>query len=223
MGEMEIRRELPEDFAKTEAMTREAFWNQYCPGCVEHYLVYLLRACPAFLPELDFVALVDGEVVGNVMGVKGVIQCDCGTRQEVVTVGPLSVAPEWQRQGIGAKLLACLKRDAGEMGFPALLLCGDPAYYQKQGFLPAEGFGIRTEEDEYAAALQACELFEGALQDSAGRYCENPAYFVRESDAMEFDRQFPEKERRSDTPGQRRFQEVVKMRRKAGDILYNQP
>ncbi len=40
---------------------------------------------------------------------------------------------------------------------------------------------------------------------------------------MEFDRQFPEKERRSDTPGQRRFQEVVKMRRKAGDILYNQP
>lgn len=212
---IEIRREWPEAFLTVDALTREAFWNQYAPGCVEHYLVHCLRKCPAFLAELDFVAVVDDRIVGNVMAVKGVVQCDSGERRTVVTVGPLSVAPKWQGKGIGGRLIAHLRREAAELGFGALFLCGDPEYYRKHGFVPAEQFGIRTAENEYAAALQVCVLSEGALDGAAGRYLEDGIYAVDEAKALEFDRLFPEKQKLSGTPGQLRFQEVVKMRRKA--------
>ena len=213
--EIEIRREWPEAFLTVDALTREAFWNQYAPGCVEHYLAHCLRKCSAFLPELDFVAMADGRIVGNIMAVKGVVKCDSGGQLTVVTVGPLSVAPEWQRKGIGGRLIAHLRQEAAELGFGALFLCGDPEYYRKHGFVPAERFGIRTAENEYAAALQVCVLSEGALDDAAGQYFEDEAYAIDEEKALEFDRLFPEKTKLSGTPSQLRFQEIVKMRRKA--------
>ena len=49
---------------QTEEITREAFWNVYVPGCSEHLLLHRLRNSPQFIPELDFVALHEGKVVG---------------------------------------------------------------------------------------------------------------------------------------------------------------
>lgn len=212
---IEVRRERPEDRRAVEELTREAFWNQYAPGCCEHYLAHVLRDCPAFLPELDLVAESEGRIVGNVMAVRGVLHEDSGGRREVVTIGPISVVPDCQRQGVGARLLAEAKRAARGLGYGALLLCGDPAYYGKQGFVPAERFGIRTEDNCYADALQAFELSEGALRGARGRYCEDAAYRVSTEEAEAFDRQFPWKEKRSGTPGQLRFLEVVALRRRA--------
>lgn len=213
--ELEIRCERPEDFRAVEALTREAFWNQYAPGCLEHYLVRQLRDSADFLPQLDLAAVSEGKLVGNIMAAKGIVRCDGGGQREVVTIGPLSVDPSCQRQGIGSRLLEELKRAARALGFGALFLCGDPEYYGKQGFLPAERFGIRTEDDCYAAALQVCELSEGALRGMRGRYCEAPVYQISEAAAEEFDRRFPAKKKVQGTPSQRRFQEVVAMRRKA--------
>lgn len=38
-----IRRETPADYAAVEHLTREAFWNVYRPGCLEHYVLHVLR------------------------------------------------------------------------------------------------------------------------------------------------------------------------------------
>lgn len=70
-------------------------------------------------------------------------------------------------------MIAELKDRAKTLGFPAILLCGDPDYYKRQGFLPAEVFGIRTADNLYLTALQACELSEHALRGAEGRYCED--------------------------------------------------
>ena len=144
-----------------------------------HYLTHILRESKAFLPELDFVAVLDGNPIGCVMAAKGVIECDSGARREVVTVGPIAVAPAYQLQGVGGQLLGHVKRAARSLGYEALLLCGDPNYYGKQGFLPAERFGIRTDDNHYAAALQAFPLSEGALQGASGRYREDEVYLSR--------------------------------------------
>ena len=96
-----------------------------------------------------------------------------------------------------------------------MLLCGDPAYYGRRGFVPAEQLGIRTADDAYAAALQACELFEGALAGVAGRYVEDAVYEVDEDAAMVYDQAFPAKERISGTPSQQRFAYLVGQRRSA--------
>lgn len=45
-----IRLEKKDDYRKTENLIRKSFWNVYRPGCSEHYVMYVLRNDPAFIP-----------------------------------------------------------------------------------------------------------------------------------------------------------------------------
>ena len=54
-----IRNEKKEDWETVEKITRQAFYNLYVPGCVEHYLVHIMREHEDFIPELDFVLELD--------------------------------------------------------------------------------------------------------------------------------------------------------------------
>lgn len=215
--DIELRLQQPADYRETEIVTREAFWNHFSPGCNEHYLLHIMRGSPAFLPQLDVVAVHNGRIVGNIVYMKAVIQGDDGKAYEVLSLGPISVLPEYQRKGVGRKLIAHTRRLACKMGFRAILLCGDPAYYGRQGFEAAERFGIRTADNMYAAALQACELYENALSGIKGRYIEDAVYEVDETAAAVFDRDFPAKEKISGTPSQKRFEEIVAMQKSADE------
>jgi hypothetical protein len=82
------------------------------------------------------------------------------------------------------------------------------------GFVPAESCQIRTGDNMYAEALQVCELQEDALSGVQGRFVENSIYDIDEEVANEFDKQFPEKEKVADTTSQKRFLEIIAMRRK---------
>lgn len=213
--DIELRQEQPADYSETENVTREAFWNHYSPACSEHYLLHIMRDCPAFVPELDVVAVCDGKIVGNVVYMKSVIRADNGNSYEVLSLGPISVLPEYQRKGIGGRMIEYTRDIASRMGFAAILLCGDPDYYSRQGFLSAETFGIRTEDDMYADALQVCPLSERAMSGMKGRYIEDSIYQINESAAFDFDKHFPPKEIIVGTPSQKRFDEIVVKRRKA--------
>ena len=48
----QIRNEEKTDYKTVEEITRKAFYNLYVPGCVEHYLVHIMREHEDFLPEL---------------------------------------------------------------------------------------------------------------------------------------------------------------------------
>lgn len=211
----ELRLEQPSDYAETENLMREAFWNHFVPGCDEHYLTHIMRDDPAFLPELDFVAVHEGRIVGSIMYVRGLIEGDDGSEHEILTLGPVAVLPEFQGKGIGATLIEHTASLARELGYRAIFLCGDPAYYVRQKFVDAESFGIRTADDKYMAALQVYELVEGALASARGRYLENSVYEVDKALAEEFDKNFPPKEKISGTSSQKRFEELVAMQRNA--------
>jgi len=63
MIDIKIRLETPADYFAVEELTREAFWSFWEPGrviCDEHLLTHLLRSAPSFVPELDFVAELNG-------------------------------------------------------------------------------------------------------------------------------------------------------------------
>ncbi len=212
---VELRQEQPADYLETENVTREAFWNHYAPGCDEHYLLHIMRDCPAFVPELDFVAVHDGKIIGNIVCVKAIVHGDDGREYEVLTLGPVCVLPEYQQKGVGGKLIKQVKKTAFQMGFRAILLCGDPAYYSRQGFVPAEQLEIRTADNLYIAALQVCELHKNALKGKKGRYIENSIYEIDPYSAALFDEDFPKKEKISDTPSQQRFLEIVAMQKSA--------
>ena len=65
-----IRNEIETDYKIVEDVTRKAFYNVYSPGCMEHYLVHIMRGHEDFVPELDFVRELDGQVIGNIMYTK---------------------------------------------------------------------------------------------------------------------------------------------------------
>ena len=211
-----LRRETPADTLAVETLTREAFYNQYRPGCDEHYLAHILRIADAFIPELDFVAELDGRIAGNIMYAKSVIVLDAGGKLPVLTFGPLSVLPELQRQGVGRALVGHTLGLARQMGFPAVFIYGDPAIYSRMSFQPAENFHIGTKDNLYHNALQAYELQPGALKDAPGRFVEDSVYHVDEAAAAAFDQSFPPKQKLSGTPSQQRFLKVIAMHKPRG-------
>lgn len=210
-----IRKETPADYHIVENVMREAFWNHYSPACSEHYLVHIMRSCPTFVHELDFVAEYNGEIVGSVMSLRSIIKSDDGLEYEVLSLGPIAVLPEYQHKGIGSQLIKATKESACSLGYRAILLCGDPDYYLHQGFSPAELFDIRTSDNMYMVALHVCELYPNALKGISGRYFEDDIYNVDEAEVHTFDKQFPPKEIIVGTPSQLKFEQVSKLIRPA--------
>lgn len=100
-----IRLERENEYHEVENLVRESFWNVYCPGCLEHYVLHQLRNDPAFVPELDFVMTLDGQLIGQNMFMKAVIAADDGRSIPIMTMGPISIAPELKRKGYGKILL----------------------------------------------------------------------------------------------------------------------
>ena len=82
-----IRREEERDRQAVENITRRAFYNQYMPGCFEHYLVRVMRGHPDFLPELNFVAELNGEVIGSIMYTRSTLTDEDRAVREAVTFG----------------------------------------------------------------------------------------------------------------------------------------
>ena len=62
-----IRLERKEDHREVENLIREAFWNVYRPGCLEHYVVHCLRKDPAFVPALSLVLEGEGRLLGHIL------------------------------------------------------------------------------------------------------------------------------------------------------------
>jgi predicted N-acetyltransferase YhbS len=208
-----LRKEAPADNTAVETLIREAFWNQYAPGCTEHYLAHVLRQSPDFVPELDILAEADGRVIGSILYSRARILLDTGGELPVLSFGPIAVLPAYQKRGVGARLIAHTLTLAREAGWRAVLIYGDPAYYSHQGFVPAETYRVGTPDNQYLAPLQAYELYPGALANAAGRLVESSTFDVDEAAALAFDRRFPPKPKEEGNAAQKRFQQTLQMRR----------
>lgn len=202
--DMIIRRETPADYDAVEHLTREAFWNVYRPGCTEHYVVHVLRNDPAFVPELDLVMERNGQLIGHVMYMRAKITADDGRELPVMTFGPISIHPDFQRRGLGKRLLDESMERARELGTGALCIEGNIAFYGKSGFVVAGTRGIRYHgepEQEMVPYFLLKELRPGFLDGVTGVYHTPQGYYVDEAKAEDFDRNFPPKEKLK-LPGQ---------------------
>lgn len=191
-----IRPEKKTDYKNTENLTREAFWNVYRPGCYEHYVLHCYRSDPDFIPELDFVMELDGKLIGQVIYVRSQIECDDGRKIPIMTFGPISIAPEFKRQGYGKRLLDYSIERAKEMGTGALAITGNIDFYGKSGFVPAKTKGVRYADDPDADYFLIKELKEGFLNGISGTYKDPESYFVCEKDPddfKKFEAEFPKK------------------------------
>ena len=193
-----IRLERTEEHRETETLVREAFWNVYRPGCLEHYVLNQLRTDKAFVPELNFVMEKDGRLIGQNMFMRAVIKADDGSDLPIMTMGPICITPELQSKGYGKILLDYSLEKAAELGCGALCFEGNINFYGKSGFTYASEFGIRYHglpEGADASFFLCKELKNGYLDGISGEYTPPKGYFVDEAQAEEFDKQFPPKEK----------------------------
>ena len=117
-----IRNEKKEDWETVEKITRQAFYNLYVPGCVEHYLVHIMREHEDFIPELDFVLELDGQVIGNIIYTKAKLIDENGTEKEILTFGPVSIHPGYQRMGYGKMLMEHSFQSAIQSGYDTIVI-----------------------------------------------------------------------------------------------------
>ena len=189
-----IRREIPTDYSAVEHLTREAFWNVYRPGCLEHYVIHVLRKDPAFVPELDLVMEREGQLIGHIMYMRAAITADDGREIPIMTFGPISIRPDLQRQGLGKRLLDYSMGKAAELGAGALCIEGNLDFYGKSGFVVAGTRGIRYHgepEQEIVPYFLLEELRPGFLEGVTGIYHTPQGYYVDEAAAEAFDQKFP--------------------------------
>ena len=199
-----IRLERKDEHREVENLVRESFWNVYRPGCLEHYVLNQLRHDPAFVPELDFVMELNGELIGQNVFMKAVIKADDGRDVPILTMGPICIANERKRKGYGKILLDYSLEQAAALGYGAVCFEGNIDFYGKSGFTYASEYGIRYHglpEGADAAFFLCKELIPGYLDNITGEYSTPQGYFVDEAEAEAFDKQFSPKEKLK-LPGQ---------------------
>ena len=190
-----IRNETRDDYRAVEELTRRAFWNVYAPGCDEHYLVHIMRDHRDFVSALDFVIDEDGRIIGNIMYVKCALIDEDGAEKPVLTFGPLSILPEYQRKGYGKQLIEHSFKKAAEMGYDAVVIFGNPENYISRGFKSCKKYNVATPEGIFPVSMLVKELVPGALAGKNWIFRESSAYEFDAKKADEFDASFEKLEK----------------------------
>jgi putative acetyltransferase len=129
-----IRRERSEDEAEISRVIDAAFGDRETSAFAEQ-----IRASPGYVPELAFVVEEEGEIIAHTMLSRVRLK---GPDVDVLTLTPMSVRPDRQRQGVGGTLIEAALAAADERGEPLVLVEGVPSYYPQFGFRSATGLGL---------------------------------------------------------------------------------
>jgi predicted N-acetyltransferase YhbS len=154
-----LRDEQPGDREALLALTAEAFAISPVTGLpvdgtpIEVGVLRELFECPEYIPALSIVAELGGEIVGHVISTRGWVG-----ELELLGLGPISVHPHFQRQGIGSALMHESASRAEAAGEPGIALVGNPASYGRFGYVPSRSFGVEPPEPAWGDAFQLLPL-----------------------------------------------------------------
>ncbi|MEN8075589.1 GNAT family N-acetyltransferase [Clostridioides difficile] len=189
--EVEIRVEKEEDYYEVELMTQQAFWNKHHLGCSEHYLVHKLREDKDYLPKLSRVAVKDGEIIGCIMYSKAQVKEE-NRIHNIVTFGPLCIAPNWQGCGVGEILLKETMELAKSEGYRGIVIFGEPDYYPRIGFKTCDNFNITTADGKNFDAFMAFELEKDSMKGIKGKFYEAEVFEdLPDEEVEQYNKKFP--------------------------------
>jgi putative acetyltransferase len=161
-----VRDERPEDLAAIRAVNDAAFDQP-----LEGRIVDALRAHGAV--RLSLVAEVDGHVVGHIL-----FSPVRSAGAEGLGLGPMAVAPDQQRRGVGAALIDAGLARLRAAGCPFVVVLGHDGYYTRFGFVPASRHGLRCEWDVPDEAFMVHVLDPAATAAAAGLVRYRPEFLM---------------------------------------------
>ena len=140
---------------------------------IEADLVDALRANAR--PHISLVAVIEGRIVGHIFFSTVSIESESGIFT-AMGLAPMSVLPEFQKQGIGSRLVDEGLKKGRELGHSIVVVLGHPNYYPRFGFIPANLKGLRSEYDVPDDTFMMLELNENALAGRRGLVKYHPEF-----------------------------------------------
>lgn len=126
LEELEIRESIPGDLSAITSLYPEAFPDEDLLPLVRD----LLEDASAVT---SLIGVINSQIVGHAIFTRCGV---AGGSINAALLGPLAVAPAWQRQGIGSAIVRAGLRRLKSMDVSLVCVLGDPAYYKRLGFLP---------------------------------------------------------------------------------------
>jgi putative acetyltransferase len=116
---------------------------------------------------ISLVAVQDGRIVGHIAFSPVTITSDTGT-MDAIGLAPMAVLPEYQRRGIGSKLVEAGLHACHNTLYGVVVVLGHTQYYPRFGFTPAKPHGVVWEHDVSEEVFMVKELKTGALAQTKG-------------------------------------------------------
>ena len=161
---MIMRTETNKDFEEVYKLNYLAFGNRED----ESKLIERIRLSEEFIPELSIVAEMENEIVGHILLSKATVE-DQDKQYTVIVLAPIAVRPNYQKLGVGSRLIEEGIRRCRSLGYSIILLIGHPTYYPRLGFQPARQFGLELKQFEVPdEVFMVYEVEEGKLREIQG-------------------------------------------------------
>ena len=193
---MKIRLENENDYDEVEKLVRDSFWNIYRPGAFEHYIVHELRKDRSFIKNLAYVIEDNGEIIGHINYSYGFI--DNGDEKvDADILGPIAIHKDYQKQGLGSRLIEYTLNLAKKQNIPYIFVVGDENYYRRFGFESASKYNLYLEGTDTS---ESCPFFMIKIfyedKPKKGIFHNPDVFNVSEKDVDEFDEQSEYKEKK---------------------------
>ncbi|OPZ77228.1 MAG: Acetyltransferase (GNAT) family protein [Alphaproteobacteria bacterium ADurb.Bin438] len=168
---MFIRKENENDYQAIRTLIKQVF-----AGVAEANLVDEVRETKGFISELSLVFEKDGQIIGHVLFSPVTIKTFRPEKQEIantkkyLAITPLSVASEYQNQGIGKSLIDFGIDKAKSLGFNAIIAFGDAEFYHEFGFKPSytwdlfPPFEVDDKENVLGLEFEMGALLDGIIE-----------------------------------------------------------
>ncbi|MBR9678943.1 MAG: N-acetyltransferase [Nanoarchaeota archaeon] len=134
---MKTRTEKKEDYETITQVNNKAFERKE-----EGILINELRKRREYKSELSLVAIKKNKIVGHLLLFPIFIETN-SSRIKTLSLGPIAVLPEYQKQGVGKSLVKEGIEKAIKHGFKSIVVIGHPKYYPKFGFKRATNYKVK--------------------------------------------------------------------------------
>lgn len=174
-----IRPETEKDFAEIDQLVRRSFaeYTGYSDGEDEVALVHEIRAGRYYRPDLSFVALLEGKIVGCFLFSDFPLSpvkdggYDPATKTDLIILAPVAVHADYCRQGIGETMLRLGIEQVKQTECKGMIVEGDFHFYNRLGFKTSVDYGIHATSGfpmEEPHCMMCMETRPGSLKDCTG-------------------------------------------------------
>lgn len=166
-----IRPEKPGDEEQIRHVNIQAFGRD-----AEAKLIELLRGSRFYVEGLSLVAEQDNQIIGHIMFSMAMLISNKQEVMPILALAPMSVLPQYQKQGIGTQLVKTGLKRAEYSRFPAVVVLGHPEYYSRFGFVRALEKGVYASFGSPDEVYMILGLTPHALENITGNVRYPPCF-----------------------------------------------